>query len=571
MSKESDYIWYLKFKISVLNRQLESFRSGNKYKSIREEYETICRKKDREIEELKKKLVASRKETSHAIKIWMQAADDEHEKCENLLKNADRIIKEKQDRIYEVKRQRDEALDKLNDLRKRYAELSERCEDQEDKLTKLTARVNKDFENSSIPSSQQGLNRKKIPNSREKTNRKAGGQPGHKGHRLVQRRPDESHKIPDPPKYSESKDYYKTGEVIKRQKIVIEVRAKIIEYCASVFRHRDTGSRVHANFPEGYYTDIQYDSSVKAFAYLLANDGNMSCGKIRCILRELSYGSIDISEATINGLLKEFSLKSDEDRTELISELMCSPVVNTDFTNANVNGESAQVLIMAAPDANAYIYMARDSKGHAGIEGTPIETYAGTLVHDHDKTFYNYGIHHQECMQHNSRNLKGSIENEPELEWNKMMYALLNEILDYRKNLKDETVNKDKEKEFVKRYDEILKIAQKEYEDNPPGKYYREGYNLYKRLEEYKDSQLLFLYDTRVPPDNSLAERLARKYKRKQKQAMVLRSYDNFEYLCNGLSIINTYRRREYENLYDVIIGIFEKQKPKTKKPAGCN
>jgi len=38
------------------------------------------------------------------------------------------------------------------------------------------------------------------------------------------------------------------------------------------------------------------------------------------------------------------------------------------------------------------------------------------------------------------------------------------------------------------------------------------------RLREFKESELLFLHDKRVPANNSLCERLARVYKRKQKQ-----------------------------------------------------
>lgn len=37
---------------------------------------------------------------------------------------------------------------------------------------------------------------------------------------------------------------------------------KVVEYRASVFWNKETASRVHANFPDGFHTDICYDSSV---------------------------------------------------------------------------------------------------------------------------------------------------------------------------------------------------------------------------------------------------------------------------------------------------------------------
>ncbi len=43
-------------------------------------------------------------------------------------------------------------------------------------------------------------------------------------------------------------------------------------------------------------------------------------------------------------------------------------------------------------------------------------------------------------------------------------------------------------------------MNQKEFAD-----YYREGYNLYLRMEKYKENHLLFLHDTRVPANNNYA------------------------------------------------------------------
>lgn len=298
---------------------------------------------------------------------------------------------------------------------------------------------------------------------------------------------------------------------------------------------------------------------MKAFAFLLANDGNMPAGKIKTVLCEASGGKLSLSEATINGLCREFSLKSKQERDEIIRNIMESPAVNVDFTNANVNGESKQVLITASPNADAYLFMARDTKGHKGICGTPAENYAGTLVHDHDTTFYSYGTRHQECMQHNLRCLTGSEENEPERKWNQEMHELLQEMIHYKNEPEGKEAETEIVKEFEKRYGRILEAAKKEYEDEPPNDYYREGYNLYLRLVKYKESELLFLHDKYIPADNSLAERLARQYKRKQ--AIVMRSDENFACICDSLSIINTYRKKE-GNFYHKVIDIFERPRP---------
>ena len=560
MSRVSEYIWYLKSKISIQERQLEAFRNGNKYVTMQNEYEAVCRGLNNKIRKLETRLADANAQIVTVRKNWSEIFDDLDKEHKKEIAAYQAALSKMEARALRAEHKVDVLQDKLTEERRKRYEAAAQLEDAQGMIQKLTAQVNKDFQNSSIPSSQQGAGRKKIPNSREKTDRKRGGQPGHKGHRLQQRTPTESYHLPDPEEYTGNPDYYDSGYVLRRQRIILSVNVKVIEYTARVFRNRQTGSRVHAEFPEGYDTDISYDSSVKGFVFLLANEGNMSAGKIKRVLRDVSGGSLDISEATINGLCREFSQKSEPEQAQIIRDIMSSPVINADFTNANVNGESRQVFIVASPGTGAEMFIARDNKGHKGIAGTPVEGYVGTIVHDHDTTFYSYGLAHQECMQHNIRYLIGSEENEPERKWNFKMHELIKEMLHYRNGLGNDELDPATVDGFEKRYDDILLEAQKEYEDEPPGDYYREGYNLYLRLVKYKESELRFLHDKGIPSNNSLAERLAGIYKRKQKQAIVFRSDKNFECLCNSLSVINTFREKEDINMYEMVADIFSRK-----------
>ncbi len=102
------------------------------------------------------------------------------------------------------------------------------------------------------------------------------------------------------------------------------------------------------------------------------------------------------------------------------------------------NGKSAQVPVLASPSADVAPYIGREKKGHEGIKGTPLESYVGIVVHDHDRTFYRYGTGHQEGMQHNCRYLTGSCENEPERKWNRQIRDLIREMLHRRNSLSPE-------------------------------------------------------------------------------------------------------------------------------------
>ena len=106
----------------------------------------------------------------------------------------------------------------------------------------------------------------------------------------------------------------------------------------------------------------------------------------------------------------------------------------------------------------------------------------------------------------------------------------------------------------------ILKLAEEEYEYEPPNKYYPEGFNLYKRLVKYKPNHLLFLYRKDVDPTNNLSERLLRVFKRKQHQVMAFRSWDGLVFLYDSLGVIATLARQD-EGLYQSVSAIFDRRK----------
>lgn len=147
------------------------------------------------------------------------------------------------------------------------------------------------------------------------------------------------------------------------------------EYATPEFRKLSTGQRVHADFPPGVMNEVNYGGTIKSFAFLMNNHCCVSIDKVREFLAELTDGELQISKGMINGLNKEFSDKTAKEQKQAFSALL-SPVMNTDFTNARVDGKSAQVAICTTPAVT--LYLAREHKGHQGIAGTPVEDYSRT-------------------------------------------------------------------------------------------------------------------------------------------------------------------------------------------------
>ena len=421
----------------------------------------------------------------------------------------------------------------------------------------LTVQLNKDFTNSSFASSAKPF-RKKIPNSRKKSGKKPGGQPGHKGHcrKLPLSDRSETVFLPDPVSI-EDPDYYKTGRKIHKRLVDISVLVHVTDFCANEFRRRSNGSRIHAPFPSGIINEINYGPGIKAAALLLNDFCNVSVAKTSAFLSSLTGNTVCLSAGMISGLAAQLSARSASDRLSLFQQLTEAGTLYTDATSANVNGEHKTVFI--STDKDCALYQIRNSKGHTGIPGTPLEKFRGTAVHDHDRTFYSYAVHHQECLAHVLRYLQGSIDNEPFLKWNRKMQSLLKEMIHFAKKHPEERYPENpKVREFRKRYRSILLQGKDEYAAHPPAEGYREGFNLCTRMLEYMDSHLYFLSDKTVDWTNNISERGLRKFKRKQKQAVAFRSLSGVTDYCNVLSIIETAKLRK-QDPYKTIQNIFKK------------
>ena len=109
---------------------------------------------------------------------------------------------------------------------------------------------------------------------------------------------------------------------------------------------------------------------------------------------------------------------------------------------------------------------------------------------------------------------------------------------------------------LIAEFTKIAKLGMSEYEYVPPNKYFRDGFNLCKRMKASPEEYTLFLKDPSVPPTNNLAERCARKYKRKAHQMMSFRGDHGDEYFCDALSILETLRLRKL-NLFKEVSSRF--------------
>ena len=543
----------LLFRIKLLTDRVKAFESGEKYVRMEKLHE-IAREGDfKTINRLKKDLACERAEKRRVREFWFQTCSDmkkEHEEmlaekdaeCARKLAEKDALILMLQKDLQKERELREADHEKYLKQVKEAYEAKTELEEEKEKNKALMARINKDYSNSS-KSSSMSPNHKTIHNGREATGKKPGGQPGHIHHGRKYQEPTETHEIPAPDEYLDETVYRPTGDPIIKQLIKAHIITEVIEYRTPEFRNILTGQRVHADFPPAFVDDVNYDGTVKALAYMINNDLNTSIEKTRVFLKDVSKGKIDISTGFICNLSKQFSECTKEERDRIFCDLMTSDIMHADFTFGRCGGKQAAVIICATDDGKV-LYQGRAKKGDEGVAGSPLEHYDGTVVSDHEAALIKHGSRHQECLSHIKRYVKGESENEPEKTWGRMMEAWIKDSVHYWHEVDDgfRVYEKAEADVYVERFMQIVQKAKEEYEYEPPSRYYKEGYNTYVRMEESPEEYILFLRDPSVPPTNNLAERYARKYKRKAHQVMSFRSPEGVEYYCDGLSITESIR-----------------------------
>ena len=301
-----EIITTLQYRVKNLQAQVDAFKNGSKYLQMDAQYKSMLHTEECRIHKLEVELSKAHAQTVDVRNKWWDTIEDVYKDHQKEIAAKDARIRALEKRIILVEQQRDAALDKVAEQRRELYEVKTELEEEQGKNLKLTAQINRDYENSSKPSSQ-SPNHKKISNSREKSGRRPGGQPGHKGHgRKKQAVSEPVIMLPPPEEVLEDPDFKKTGKVIRKQMINLRFFLDVNEYAAEVYYNSKTGERSHAQFPEGYINDVNYGGSVKALAFILNNECCVSIDKTIKLISDLTDGTVIEFEERYDSVSKIF-------------------------------------------------------------------------------------------------------------------------------------------------------------------------------------------------------------------------------------------------------------------------
>jgi hypothetical protein len=431
-------------------------------------------------------------------------------------------------------------------------------------ISRLKSIINKDSNNSSKPPSSDGL--KKVSNNREKSQRKVGGQPGHKGHTL---------KVPD-----------NLEELVEQGKVKLKIEDHTGGNPAWV-RAYTIGIDVIPVFTEHRYptgtvvTPVAYDDSVKAFAVLLAEVECVSLERTAEILYLLTNGQISPSEGSIRTWIEQSADGAAKIYEEIKQEVLNADVLHTDETpirstersEAAENGEfilqtakgkSFSIFIRVYSTLQAVLFTVNSHKGDSGIilDGI-LEYFLGILSHDHDSKLYKYATLHATCNAHLLRDLKGLLELYC-IDWAQKFRSLLLEMNSHKKADIESSDTAplgcatEIYEQYSNRWDSLVAEGASILSEMDGKSFgYNELRRMVNRLTKYKDCHMLFLRLYAAPFTNNLAERSLRHSKIKQKVSSAFRSWQGALDYARIWTVVAT-AKRQGQNPLSAIASTFK-------------
>jgi hypothetical protein len=455
---------------------------------------------------------------------------------------------------YELSRNAESTLKKCKAARFEWAQkaraLAIELKDAKAEIAGLEARLKRDSTNSSIPPSACTNAKKTVSNLRQKSGRRPGGQPGHAFHPRTPHPVNERVVLPAPCACPVcGKALLPTDNEKARQLTDIEIRIRTVEYVAQEHTCSSCGAPTSAQFPCGVDNEANYGNGLRAAVTYLTGACNVSIDNAVGFFAEATGGRLKLSKGSVHNFLKSFSAKAAGEVSAIAGEVASAPVIGTDATHVRASGKQAYIYTFNCD--SAVLYTATPTKGKAPLVASPVDGHKGTMVHDHDVSYYSFGAAHAECNVHICRYLKGVCQNEPGAGWAKDMYELLLEANQKARAARacGAQALKDGDVDNIRgRYDEILDDADAWYAAGGPynPRYMPDGIALSARLRKYRDNHLLFTRDLSVPFDNNASERLLRGAKKKLRQTGGFKSLENGQSAyCDLLSVVQTAKLKD--------------------------
>ena len=443
----------------------------------------------------------------------------------------------------------------------------------------LEGQAKKDSSNSHLPPSSDKRNpgaranveKSKNNNQREKTGRKPGGQPGHKGHaKATAPTPDRTHEIR--PKSCGCGHRFTSADKIcateKRQ--VHDIPHPVLEvdeYLARTLECPCCRRQSKGEFPPGVGAPVQYGPNLRALAVNLHVLNFIPYGRLADFFSE--WCSVRMSVGTLKNIIADVAKNAAGSLEKIRDAIVSSEVIHYDETGSRCGGKREWLHV--ASTLNWTLYRHHEKRGADAMKAMNIlPRFSGMAVHDHWSPYYTFNrCDHAQCGAHLLRDAQG-IHDVFSWKWPLDMKQLLKDahrlVKEAKINGRHSLAAEDRDGIFD-RYLRVVENGRKEMPAPPQrkpgcGKRGRpargKAIALLDRFEENWFQILRFVDDFRVPFDNNLAERDIRMGKVQQKVSGCFRSKagaDGFYALRSVISSAAKQAIAQMSIIRDLVLG----------------
>lgn len=428
------------------------------------------------------------------------------------------------------------------------------------RVKELEGRLTMDSRNSHKPPSTDA-SRRRTQSLRRPSGKKPGGQPGHPGQTLrMAAEPDTvmEHRPEGCASCGASLAGVVPIKVERRQVIDLPplhwetIEHRVEHLCCPACGHATAGV-----FPPEARQMVQYGPHVRGLLVYLLVQQLLPYDRAEQMLSDL-FGTAP-SAATFAGAVEDCAAGLDAVETQIKQSIVTADVAHFDETGFYIEGKR-QWLHVASTPLLTY-YTAHPQRGKTATDAAGIlPQFTGCAIHDGWSTYFGYdGCAHGLCNAHHLRELTYQEEQEGQ-PWARKLQDLLLEMkrATEEAQLAGQTaLSASTLRDFDGRYgqilDEGLTLHPPAIERRSPGQRgpikQSKARNLLERLRDHRASVLAFLYDFRVPFENSQAERDIRMMKVKQKISGCFRSAHGAAAFCRIRGYLSTLRKQGHPML----------------------
>ena len=394
----------------------------------------------------------------------------------------------------------------------------------------------KNSNNSHIPPSKDENRVKKNQSLREKTDRKAGGQPGHEGTTL-----ECSAEVDEFIKHSPvfcnccGNDLSTVEEIFIASRQIIDIppiKLKRIEH--QVFeRQCSCGHTTQSQFPQYVANPVQYGPNAEALVGYLHTRQYLPYARMQEFFNDVM--GLPVSSGGINNILQRLTKKAMPFYDKIKERIEQATCIGTDETGQNINGKKYWMWTWQN-DKLTYM-LSSESRGFKTIEDAFENGLPSTvLVHDRWACHFKMDAKgHQMCIAHLLRDLNYIDElYRKQCGWTGNFKTLLREAIQLKKDF-SVTDYYGPNAERQKLFDKLEQSLHYPIHENYP-----KSKSLQKKLLAKQDCILYFLQQPNVPPDNNGSERAIRNVKVKQKISGHFKSTQGADIFAILRSVVDT-------------------------------